>query len=303
ANPDYWDGAPRVETLEFVEFADSSARVNALLAGQIDATDGLAAGAYQTVGSRDGLNVLAAPGDAYTCFYMDTTQKPFDDVRVRQAMRLLVDRQALVQQAYGGLAEIGNDIAGRFDPDRAELPQREFDIEKARSLLKAAGQSNLSVELATSDISAAAGGASQVIVEQAKQAGVTVKLKKIPASDYFAPTTGYGSHAFGVSLGGTSNYLRSVDLVSGPEAVYPETKYKNKKFWGLLADARATTDDEKRKEIVAEMQKIEYDDGGYILPAFDSGVSGFADKVKGIEKIRGSFGLNDYRFERVSVES
>lgn len=303
ANPNYWDGAPKIETLEFIEFADPSARVNALLAGQIDATDSLVGAQYQQVKARSGMKTVVNPGDGFTTLAMNTQAAPFDDVRVRQAFRLLIDRDAMVQQAYGGLGSIGNDVFGRFDPLRADLPQREQDLEQARSLLQEAGKTNLNIELATADITAVAGPMSEVFAEQAKQAGITVKIKKIPASDYFSPATGYGSHAFSVSFGGTSNYMRTVDLTTGPEPPYNEIHFENERYFGLIEEVRKTPDEGKRKELIGEMQQIDYDEGGYIIAAFDSGVSGFSDKVSGFEEVKGSFGLNDYRFEKVSVKS
>ena len=78
---------------------------------------------------------------------------PFNDVRVRQAMRLLVDRKQMLDLVFKGNGTIGNDITSRWDPAYdTSIPQREQDIEQAKSLLKAAGHENLTVELSTADI-------------------------------------------------------------------------------------------------------------------------------------------------------
>ena len=78
---------------------------------------------------------------------------PFDDVRVRQAFRLIVDRQQMVDQVLSGQGRIANDLYAPYDPCFAsDLPQREQDLEQAKSLLKAAGRENLTVELVTAPV-------------------------------------------------------------------------------------------------------------------------------------------------------
>src|SRR3712207_8298026 len=78
---------------------------------------------------------------------------PFDDVRVRQAFRLIVDREQMVQQVLSGQGRIANDLYAPYDPAYArDLPQRQQDLEQARSLLRQAGRENLSVELVTAPV-------------------------------------------------------------------------------------------------------------------------------------------------------
>jgi len=105
---------------------------------------------------------------------------PFKDNRVRQAMRLIVDRQQMIDQALNGYGVLGNDMYSPFDEAYAsDLPQREQDIDQAKSLLKQAGQEDLEVELVTS--SAVGGGgveSANLFVEQARKAGVKVRLNK-----------------------------------------------------------------------------------------------------------------------------
>ena len=82
---------------------------------------------------------------------MNVDVKPFDDVRVRQAFRLLVNRPEMIAQGADGLQWLGNDMYGPFDAGYPkDLPQREQDLEQAMSLLKQAGQENMTVKLMTS---------------------------------------------------------------------------------------------------------------------------------------------------------
>ena len=69
---------------------------------------------------------------------------PLNDVRVRQALRLLADRQAFVDQILNGFGQPGDDLPCRGAKYYADEFKREQDVEQAKSLLKAAGQENLS---------------------------------------------------------------------------------------------------------------------------------------------------------------
>ena len=153
-NPNYWvTGKPYVDGLTIKSIDDNNARLNALLSGEIDAMAQLPtaqAKAHQDTGD---ITVLIAPSPQAMMFYMDTTQAPFTDNNVRQAIRLIADREALVASAINGFGTVGNDIVGKglpyYDND---LPQRKQDIDQAKSLLKQAGQENLTVLLRTSPI-------------------------------------------------------------------------------------------------------------------------------------------------------
>ena len=151
---DYWeDGKPYVDKLIIIDFPEDTARVNALLGGQVDVIDNLPAAQVQSVKSNPNLRVLSSETGAWQPFTMRVDQAPFDDVKVRQAFRLIVDREQMVQQVLSGQGSIANDLYARYDPVYAsDLPQRQQDLEQAKSLLKQAGQEGLSVELVTAPV-------------------------------------------------------------------------------------------------------------------------------------------------------
>ena len=119
--------------------------------------------------------------------------KPFDDVKVRQAFRLIVDREQMVQQVLSGQGRVANDLYAPYDPAYAkDLPQRKQDLEQAKSLLQQAGQANMTVELVTAPVFQGIVEAAQVFAEQAKGAGVTVKVRKVDWARSTATTTSSG---------------------------------------------------------------------------------------------------------------
>ena len=137
---DYWgDAGLRRRAAVIQDFGDDSAKVNALQAGQIQTVDNLPYNLIETIKGAGG-GVLVSETGAWVPFTMRVDVAPFDDVRVRQAMRLIVDRQQMIDQTLSGYGSLGNDLYAPFDVAYAsDLPQREQDIDQAKSLLVRGG--------------------------------------------------------------------------------------------------------------------------------------------------------------------
>ena len=297
---EFWRGSPYVDELTLLEFADPSARVNALLDGTVEMISELPPGQQKVVTSA-GNAVLSAKSGAWLPFCMRIDQKPFDDVRVRQAFRLIADRQQIVDVAYTGIGWLGNDMYGRFDPGYpTDLPQREVDVEQAKSLLKQAGYDNdLTVTLSTSDdVSPRAVGSAQVFAEQAKAAGVTVKVNKIGGGAYYGDN--YLSYTFSMDTWNARGYLLQALQGSVPDALYNETHWKDAEWYALVQEALKTGDEAKRNDLVAQAATIEYDKGGYIIPAFVNTLDAYSSKLGGlVENDASGVPLAAYRFDTV----
>ena len=187
-NKNYWEsGLPYLDRLVINDVPGEVSRVNELGSGTLDVIDQLTAYSIPAV-HAGGNNVLITWGGGYTPFTMRVDQPPFDDVRVRQAFRLICDRQFMLDTVFSGNGRIGNDVFGLRDIvyDSA-LPQRVQDIDQAKSLLAKAGQSNLRVTLVTSEIGPGTIQTAQVFQQQAALAGVTVSLKQVTRSEFFGP--------------------------------------------------------------------------------------------------------------------
>ncbi len=138
-NPNYWQsGVPYVDTLEMLSIPGTTARVNALLGGQTDGAIAIPysqALTYRNQGSSSPIKIFLAQSPQETYITMGTSFKPFNDVRVRQAMRLIADRPVIVKDAQAGLGKVLNDLYGIGYPlYNDQLPQRTQDIEQAKSL-------------------------------------------------------------------------------------------------------------------------------------------------------------------------
>jgi peptide/nickel transport system substrate-binding protein len=280
-NPDYWREGPFVDTLSIIEFADSTAQLNALLGGAADYCN-MITGPQKKVAEGAGFKLLTAKTGSWIPFTMNVTEKPFDDPRVLQAFRLIVDRSQMIEQAVSGNAWVGNDMYAPFDPSYpSDQPQREQDLEQAKSLLKAAGYDNdLTIKLTTSTAaSGEAPAAATVFAQQAKGAGVTVKVDNVTGDVFYGSE--YLKWVFAQDNWGTRGYLMQAAFGSMPKAFYNETHWTNAKWLALVTEAFQTVDDAKRNELNREASIIEYNEGANIIPYFAIQTDAYSSKVQG----------------------
>ncbi len=296
---DYWGDKAFVDELQIQDFSDASAQVNALQGGQVQTIDNLPYNLIDSVKGQ-GAQIIESKSGAWVPFTMRVDSKPFSDVRVRQAMRLICDRKQMIDNGLSGYGRLGNDLYAPFDVAYAkDLPQREQDIDQAKSLLKAAGQSGLQVQLFTGDdIGSVAPATAALFVQQAKKAGVEVKVvKKNPfyGDDYL-------SYPFAQDFWNTRLYLPQAAVGSLKGGTYNETHFDNSKFAGLIAAAQRETDEGKRNTLLQDAQKIEYDEGGYIIWGFRNQIDAVTSKVQGL-KSSVYQPLGSYNFKTTSVSA
>jgi peptide/nickel transport system substrate-binding protein len=277
----YWDGPAWVDELYIYDFADPAAQVNALLAGQLQSVDNLPPYLANTI-EQQGASPLVSESGAWVPFTMRVDQAPFSDVRVRQALRLVVDRQQMIDQALSGFGVLGNDMYSPFDPAYAkDLPQREQDIDQAKSLLAQAGQSDLDVELVTSSgVGAGAVESANLYVEQAKAAGITVRLTKADSNTFYGDR--YLSWNFAQDFWNTRNYIPQVAACAVKTATYNETHFDDPNFNALIDAAKKEPDPAKRTTFLHDAQEIEYNAGGYIIWGFKRQLDAYSNLVQGL---------------------
>jgi peptide/nickel transport system substrate-binding protein len=287
----YWRDA-WFDTVTIIDFSDSTAQINALKGGQIDAMTDLPANQVNAVKSS-GVQSLISQTGGWIPICMAIDMPPFDDPKVRQAMRLIIDRKQILEQLGSGHGLIAKDLYAPFDEGYySDLPEREQDIDQAKSLLKSAGKEGLSVDLHTTNGASGMVELASVFASQAKAAGVNITVKNDP--NYYGDA--YLKLAFSVDFWGTRGYLNQVQQGSLPTSPYNETHWPPKSgtgsdFGDLYKQALAETDANKRIDIEHQMQKYEYDIGGYIIPYFNSLIDGHSTKVAGLKPSKGTLNL------------
>jgi peptide/nickel transport system substrate-binding protein len=307
ANKDYWiTGLPYAEQVVITDYTDETAQINALLAGQVNMIGQLSADGAAQVAQQGQSNIVYSPGGAFQPFTMRVDLAPFKDNRVRQALRLVIDRQQMLDVVFRGRGTVGNDIFGIWSPSYDHsIPQRVQDIDKAKSLLKAAGHADLTVELITGDIQGGVTAAAQVFVQQAASAGVTVNIHKVTPNQFFAAHN-YTNWPFAQDWWFYNFYLPQVALTTMPGAPGNETHWSNPRYVSLYKQAIAQPKEQLRHEIEHEMQMIDYNEGGLIVPYFQPVIDATAANVHGVvpSKTGGSFnshmGASDYKYFWIS---
>ncbi len=298
-NENYWKpGLPYVDTVTVIDFSDSASLQNALVTGVIHGAGALEGPQLATLAATGSVRTVKSHTGAITPFTMRVDQAPFNDVNVRQAMRLIVDRQQLINSALDGSGTIGADVSSPYDPNYDTSLHRQQDIPQAKSLLKKAGQENLRVQLVTSAVATGTVAMATVLAQQARAAGVTISLKTVDPTTFFGPN--YLHWTFSQDFYNYSPYLGQVAQSLLPASPFNETHWSLPRYGSLYRQANATADPALRREIEHEMQQIDFNQGGYIIPAFIDALDAYSTKISGYAAARVGQPLSDFNFEQFS---
>ena len=269
--PGYWsDAVGHVEEWRLLSLIDTNARTTALLSGNVDIIDRLDPRTTSLMSRDPSIAIHSIAGNQHYTFPMLTNQSPFDDNNVRQALKYAIDREALVERVLFGYGTVGNDhpIGQGQQYYNAEMEQKVYDPDRARSYLKQAGVNDLKVQLSVSDAAfAGAVDAGALIRESAATAGIDVEIVR-------EPKDGYWSNVWR-KKGWSASYMagRPVEdlvfsLLYKTGVDWNEAYWSNARFDTLLAEARAELDSDKRRTMYYEMQDIVANQGGVAVPMF-----------------------------------
>lgn len=299
-NPNYWQhGKPYVDELIMIDFSDETSQVNAFKSGQVDGINLLSAPSIASLQSA-GAQLVISNGGGFVPFTMRVDQAPFNDVRVRQALRLVVDRNAMQNIVFAGHGQIGNDVFSIYDADYDHsLPQRQQNIDQAKSLLRQAGHDSLNLELVVAPQAQGAISMAQVFQQQAAKANVNIQLKQITTTAF---NNGYTKWTFANSFWLSNPYFEEVGLATLPTGPFNETHFNDPHYVSLYKQALAQTDASKRADIAHAMQKIDYDQGGYIIPMFTPLIEALSTKVHGDQQSKSGLSFNNWDLKNFWID-
>ena len=273
-NPYYWrPGLPKAPCVELSGITETAARVAALQSGQADLLIFLEPAAAATLSADPNMTVVKSPGGSVQTLSMWVDTPPFNNLKVREAMKLVVDRQKMVQTALLGFGSPGNDNpVPPTSPDayRSDIIPR--DVAKAKQLLTEAGYPNgLKVDLYTSTSIAAMVPIAQVYQQMAADAGITVNIIMSPADSYWNAI--WLKRPFLTSTWGGRPAAEALSIAYLSKSQFPETHWYRKDYDDLIAKANATVDGDARRKIFQQAQQMLAEQGGVIVPAFASVVA------------------------------
>lgn len=288
----YKPGKPYADELEIVEFKDQIARLAALQGDQIDLAYGIAP-EQKRLYQDDRTRLLVSPTAGFQALNLNLGHEPFRDERVRRAFRLLVDRPELVERVLNGQGRIANDLYSPQDPTfNHEIPQRPYALDEARALLRSAGKQDLQVELVAHP---AGTNAAVVFAQQARRAGVDVRIKKVDLATYNGPDKARWALSTGTALG--QSFLCTGINQDAPIAVANRTNFRDARFGELFLRALKTADLDARRPLVHEAQRIQHERGGLVIWGFTDTLDGYSSRVGGLVPERSQFAT--WRFESV----
>ncbi|MBI2717278.1 MAG: ABC transporter substrate-binding protein [Rhizobiales bacterium] len=269
------------DSVEILSIVDTAARTNALLSGEVHYINRADLKTIDMLKQNPEIEIVNVTGFGHYVAPMNVTQKPFDDVHVRLALKWAIDRKELVDKILLGYGTPGNDnpIAPSIKFATNPQPVYSYDPEKAKFHLKKAGMEGLKVDFSTSNAAfSGAVDAALLMQAQAKAAGIDINVIREPDDSYWDNV--WMKKPWSMSYwGGRPTVDWMMTTAYAADAAWNDTSWKNPRFNELLVAARSETDETKRAAMYAEMQQILHDDGGVIVLMFNNFVSANSKRV------------------------
>jgi peptide/nickel transport system substrate-binding protein len=280
ANDDYWEGKPGLAAIEMVSIPDGEARTAALLADQID-YGGVSFGSAALVERNANLELQSIGSGNWLPLVMNVNNPPFDDPKVRMAMKLVVNREEMLQTVLNGYGALAWDHPV-WPGDQYHLAiDRQQDIEQAKALLAEAGYPDgIDVVLHTTPNPDQMVPLAVTYKEQAAAAGIRVEIQQDPSDSYWNDV--WMKVDFCTSFWGERQADQVLNEVFRSGASWNESFWNNAEFDQLLDDARNELNFEARKALYQQAQQLLADDGGSIIPIFYNNLRARHLRVQGI---------------------
>jgi peptide/nickel transport system substrate-binding protein len=283
-NPNYWKtDRAWVDSVDITVINDDSARMNALITGQVDTTHRVPPKLAALIQKNAKLEMVRAPGGWHSVISMMHDRAPFDNKDLRLALKYAIDREQIVKALFSGLATVGNDHPiPKTDPYwNPDIPQIKYDPDKAKFHLKKSGLSAPPLVLQASDAAFSGAVDSAVLFQQsAAKAGIKIDIKKEPPDGFWDNVWLKGPFVTSY-WGGRAAATQMLAVGYAPDAPWNESHYKDPKFAELLTAARAETDEAKRRPMIYEMQQLLHDDGATIVDVFKDWLDAHSKNVGG----------------------
>jgi len=282
---DHWnpDGA-YYDSIEVLVINDATARTAALTSGKVHVINRVAPKTVDLLKRAPNvkINNVSGRGHYVMIYHVDTA--PFNNVDLGLAMKFAMNRQEMVDKILRGFGSVGNDFpinaAYAYFPD--SIPQRPFDLDKAKHHYKKSGHDGTPIVLRSSN--AAFDGAEDAAVlfqQSCAQAGIPIEVKREPSDGYWSNV--WNVQPFCVSYwGGRPTQDQMYTVAYQSQAEWNDTRWKRPEFDKLMIEARAELDSARRKELYTEMGMMLHDEGGVMVPMFNDFIDASTSKLEGI---------------------
>src|SRR5918992_1205363 len=306
-NDAYWGEKAIADRIEIKFYDEEAPMILALQGDEVDFVEHFSVSGGQALLNDPNVQVIAVKAATHRQLHMRTDREPFTDNRVRQAIALCIDRQALIDGLWEGQADIGNDspfgpLYPSTDPD---VPQREQDLEQARQLLADAGMGDgFTVQLDTwngfeiPDLA-------QLVKNYAEQIGVRINLRITDAGTYYGDGV-FGKSTWLDSVMGITDYghrpvpnvYLTAALSGNPRiGVWNSAHFQNDQYDELVLDYVAALDLDSQRTAAGQIQELLPEEAPIIFPYFYYFLSAAKPNLQGaVSAATGQFDLSKAGF-------
>ncbi|NDL62227.1 ABC transporter substrate-binding protein [Acerihabitans arboris] len=284
-NANYWKpGLPHLDEVELMGITDQPARVNALMSGDLHMISTLGAGDVKRLRANGQFGILESRSGMYSNLIIRADRAPGNNADFVLAMKYMQPREIILKTVMQGFGAIANDtpVPPWHPMFNKDLPQRPYDLDKARFHLKKAGMTGIKAEIITTPNIEGAVEGGQLMQQIGKSVGMDLQVRRVPYDGYWS------THWMKDPLGyGSINPRPTLDMLFSQfyrsDAPWNESGWKNPQFDRLVTAARGERDQAKRKQMYGDMQTLIYDSCSTLIPLFISSMDGYSNKVKGVE--------------------
>jgi glutathione transport system substrate-binding protein len=294
-NEDYWKkGYPKVDSITFKPVTENGSRVAMLQAGEADYIYPVPTEQANQINGKNGIVVEHDPSIVVRYMSMNIMKKPFNDVKVRQAINYAIDKEAFIKVVMNGFGSPLDSVIAPNTQFYSKQKSYDFNVAKAKELLKEAGYEKGFTAKLWGGNSSSAVKAMEFLQQQLAQIGVKIEVvpmeagtmsdkiwsvqdpKKAEMELYYggwSPSTGEADWGIRPLLGGTDAF---------PPKSYNTAYYQNDQANQLIQAALQTSDEAKRDEAYKEVQKILWDDAPWAFLSVDQTIAGKKNYLDGI---------------------
>ena len=306
ANKDYWGGAPKIDDLVFAITTDAAVRYQKLKAGECHLMPYPNAADVQSMKSDSNLKVMEQEGLNVAYLAYNTTQAPFDKVEVRKALNKAINKKAIVDAVFQGMATPAkNPLPPTMWSYNDKIEDDTYDLDAAKKMLADAGVKDLSMKVWAMPVSRPymlnARRAAEIIQDDFAKIGVKVEIVSYEWAEYLDRSKAKDRDG-AVMLGWTGdngdpdNFL---DTLLGCEAVGGNNRAQwcNKEFNDLVKKAKVTTDQAERTKLYEEAQVVFKKEAPWATLDHSLSIVPMRKEVTGFVQSP----LGDFTFENVDI--
>ncbi|MCY9278442.1 ABC transporter substrate-binding protein [Bacillus haynesii] len=273
-NEDYWDQSkPKLQKIIFRAIPENSARLNALKTGEIDLMDGVNPSDIESIKADANLKTFERPSMNVGYLGMTTTRKPFDNKLVRQALNHAVDKQAIIDSFYGGLAESAkNPLPPSLEGYNDQVKEYPYDLKKAKELLKEAGYPDgFKMKLWAMPVPRPympdGMKIAEVIQSSFEKIGVKAEIVTYDWATYLDKVSKGEADAFLMGWTGDNgdpdNFIYTLldkDNIGGNNYTY----FSNDELHDILIEAQSDPDQKKRNKLYQDAQELLHEESPWV---------------------------------------